>query len=76
MTMAAWERQGLAFSRARQGQYEGCLLGLALGDALGAPVEFLNLDELINCARPPALQPFDCSGKAWLGSICERALQS
>jgi len=25
-------------------KYEGCLLGLAIGDALGAPVEFLTLD--------------------------------
>lgn len=44
--MAAREGQGLDFSRARQSQYEGCLLGLALGDALGAPVEFLKLDEI------------------------------
>jgi ADP-ribosylglycohydrolase len=44
--MVAREGQGLDFSRARQGQYEGCLLGLALGDALGAPVEFLKLDEI------------------------------
>ncbi len=44
--MAARDGWGLDFSRARQGQYEGCLLGLALGDALGAPVEFLKLDEI------------------------------
>ena len=46
MTMVARGGWGLDFSRARQGQYEGCLLGLALGDALGAPVEFLKLDEI------------------------------
>jgi len=34
------------FGSARLSQYEGCLLGLALGDALGAPVEFLNLEQI------------------------------
>ena len=27
-------------------KYQGCLLGLAIGDALGAPVEFLKLQEI------------------------------
>ena len=27
-------------------KYQGCLLGLAIGDALGAPVEFLSLPEI------------------------------
>ncbi|HVX30805.1 MAG TPA: ADP-ribosylglycohydrolase family protein [Nitrolancea sp.] len=27
-------------------RYRGCLLGLAIGDALGAPVEFINRDEI------------------------------
>ena len=27
-------------------KYQGCLLGLAIGDALGAPVEFLRLEEI------------------------------
>ncbi len=27
-------------------RYKGCLLGLAIGDALGAPVEFLSLDQI------------------------------
>ena len=27
-------------------KYKGCLLGLAIGDALGAPVEFLRLQEI------------------------------
>ena len=27
-------------------KYQGCLLGLAIGDALGAPVEFLSLSEI------------------------------
>ena len=28
-------------------KYQGCLLGLAIGDALGAPVEFLSLEEAL-----------------------------
>jgi len=28
------------------GKYQGCLFGLAIGDALGAPVEFITLDEI------------------------------
>jgi ADP-ribosylglycohydrolase len=27
-------------------QYLGCLLGLAVGDTLGAPVEFLSLSDI------------------------------
>jgi len=27
-------------------KYQGCLLGLAIGDALGAPVEFLTSQEI------------------------------
>ena len=27
-------------------KFQGCLLGLAIGDALGAPVEFMSLDEI------------------------------
>ena len=27
-------------------KYQGCLLGLAIGDALGAPAEFLSLGEI------------------------------
>ena len=34
------------FGNARVSQYEGCMLGLALGDALGAPVEFLELGQI------------------------------
>ena len=27
-------------------KYQGCLLGLTIGDALGAPAEFLSLPEI------------------------------
>ncbi len=40
------EPGGKGFAGARVSQYEGCLLGLALGDALGAPVEFLDLQQI------------------------------
>src|SRR5690242_12475474 len=30
-----------------QSRFRGCLLGGAVGDALGAPVEFLDLDEIV-----------------------------
>src|SRR5467141_3257031 len=33
-------------SRVRN-RFRGCLLGGAVGDALGAPVEFLDLDEIV-----------------------------
>jgi len=39
--------QGKTFSLDRSvGRYRGCLLGLAIGDALGAPVEFLTVSEI------------------------------
>ncbi|NLE94783.1 MAG: hypothetical protein GX600_03730 [Dehalococcoidia bacterium] len=40
------EPGGKGFASACVSQYEGCLLGLALGDALGAPVEFLDLQQI------------------------------
>ncbi len=33
-------------SAARLNRYLGCMLGVAIGDALGAPVEFMSLDEI------------------------------
>jgi ADP-ribosylglycohydrolase len=44
MTDGAADARG--FGNARLSQYEGCMLGLALGDALGAPVEFLDIDQI------------------------------
>jgi hypothetical protein len=43
---AAWERPSLACIRDR---FRGCLMGGAVGDALGAPVEFLSRAEF--CRR-------------------------
>ena len=38
--------------------FEGCLLGGAVGDALGAPVEFMSLEEIIGCFGPEGIQEF------------------
>src|SRR5437879_3997319 len=35
------------FDARLQSRFRGCLLGGAVGDALGAPVEFLDLDEIV-----------------------------
>ena len=39
----------------------GCLFGLALGDALGAPVEFMNVREIL--ARFPPDGPLEPKGE-------------
>ncbi|MCK9356239.1 MAG: ADP-ribosylglycohydrolase family protein [Dehalococcoidia bacterium] len=44
--MNAADDGATGFGSARRSQYEGCMLGLALGDALGAPVEFLDLEQI------------------------------
>ncbi|MBN1857155.1 MAG: ADP-ribosylglycohydrolase family protein [Dehalococcoidia bacterium] len=49
------------FAHARLGQYEGCLLGLAIGDALGAPVEFLSLEEILDEYGPDGV----CGLEPW-----------
>ena len=38
---------------------QGCLLGGAIGDALGAPVEFMSLDEIRHKYGPEGIQEFD-----------------
>jgi ADP-ribosyl-[dinitrogen reductase] hydrolase len=40
------------------GRVRGCLLGGAVGDALGAPVEFLSLNEIRRSFGPPGIQEF------------------
>lgn len=39
-------------------QYLGCLLGGAIGDALGAPIEFMSTDEIFNRYGPRGVQGF------------------
>ncbi len=49
------------FSAARVEQYEGCLVGLALGDSLGAPVEFLDYDQIVKEYGPEGI----CGLEPW-----------
>lgn len=35
---------------------QGCLIGMALGDALGAPTEFLSIDEILSTFPPHGIQ--------------------
>lgn len=39
-------------------QYIGCLLGGAIGDALGAPIEFMSADEIFNVYGPRGVQDY------------------
>ena len=38
--------------------FEGCLLGGAVGDALGAPVEFMTLEEILGRFGPAGIGEF------------------
>jgi ADP-ribosyl-[dinitrogen reductase] hydrolase len=40
-------------------KYKGCLLGLAVGDALGAAVEFMSYAEIKNKYGEDGIQDFD-----------------
>ena len=42
--------------------FEGCILGLAIGDALGYPTEFLSLDEIRDQYGPFGVTDFEPSG--------------
>ncbi len=44
-------------SRVRS-RFSGCLLGGAVGDALGAPVEFLDLDEILRTYGEPGIRDY------------------
>src|SRR6266566_7825550 len=44
-------------SRARS-RFSGCLLGGAVGDALGAPVEFLDMDEILRTYGEPGIRDY------------------
>lgn len=41
--------------------YRGCLIGGAIGDALGWPVEFLDLEEIIERYGPNGIQDLQLS---------------
>lgn len=40
-------------------RYKGCLFGLAVGDALGAPVEFMSLQEIKRTYGPDGIKKFE-----------------
>ena len=53
-----------------RGRFHGCLLGGAVGDALGAPVEFLDLEEIVTAYGEGGIRDFaPAYGK--LGSITD-----
>lgn len=53
-----------------RGRFHGCLLGGAVGDALGAPVEFLDLDEIVKVYGEAGIRDYaPAYGK--LGSITD-----
>jgi ADP-ribosylglycohydrolase len=53
-----------------RGRFQGCLLGGAAGDALGAPVEFLDLEEIVKAYGEGGIRDFaPAYGK--LGSITD-----
>src|SRR6266480_4034223 len=53
-----------------RGRFHGCLLGGAVGDALGAPVEFLDLEEIVMAYGEGGIRDFaPAYGK--LGSITD-----
>ena len=53
------------------GKYQGCLLGLAIGDALGAPVEFLTLQEIKECYGEDGITDFHRWKKFKAGSYTD-----
>jgi ADP-ribosylglycohydrolase len=42
----------------KQSQFRGCLLGGAVGDALGAPVEFMSYEEIVRRFGPKGIRDF------------------
>jgi ADP-ribosylglycohydrolase len=46
-------------SQTTREHFTGCLLGGAVGDALGAPVEFLNIREIRNRYGPSGITDYD-----------------
>jgi ADP-ribosylglycohydrolase len=56
--------------RTVQGQFLGCLLGGAVGDALGAPVEFMRHAEILNRFGPGGITKY-ASAYGGLGTITD-----
>jgi hypothetical protein len=52
-------------------KYKGCLLGLAVGDALGAAVEFMSSSEIKNKYGEGGIQDFDEWGRFRAGSYTD-----
>jgi len=52
-------------------KYQGCLLGLAIGDALGAPVEFISLPEIKKRYGKDGITDFDAWGGFRPGSYTD-----
>src|SRR5258707_14675537 len=56
-------------SRVRS-RFAGCLLGGAVGDALGAPVEFLDLDEIVRVYGEQGIRDYAPAYGKW-GAITD-----
>lgn len=52
-------------------RYKGCLLGLAVGDAIGAPVDFLSLDQIIGKYGEEGIANYDYWDKYKPGSYTD-----
>ena len=52
-------------------RYEGCMLGLAIGDALGWPVEFLQLSEIHARFGPGGITDLHAAGKHPRGTVTD-----
>ena len=53
------------------GRYLGCLQGVAIGDALGAPVEFLSLEEIHERYGAAGIADLDAWGGHPAGSFTD-----
>jgi len=53
------------------GRYRGCLLGLAVGDALGAPAEFLTIEQIRKKYGPTGITDFQAVGGLKPGSYTD-----
>lgn len=64
------DQEELSASPRKISQFRGCLLAGAIGDALGAPVEFISRMEILNRFGPDGITDFvPCYGK--LGAITD-----